>query len=710
MTILRTVGPLIVTLVITLPLCGQVSPGPLSKAHVSLDGPLDCASCHVFTGARKLKCLPCHGEIRKLVNQREGYHGREVKKGDAECVRCHTEHYGRDFRIYKWDTSKEEFDHSKAGYPLVGKHAGLTCEKCHNSKFIAPADRKLIKVKDLNKTFEGLHTACLTCHEDTHRKQLGADCEKCHSVDGWKPLIHFDHMTTRYPLTGKHQDVACDKCHKPTAENAKVIQYVGMSFETCTGCHQDPHHGSFKQACESCHGTDNWKRIRQSNGFDHSTTKFPLTGKHADVACFKCHANSNFSVRLPYEKCVDCHKDTHKGQFDHRPDHGECGPCHTVDNWKPSTFIESSHKDTAYPLTGKHQGLACDKCHMGPGFDKEKMRVDIDYHPSYKACLDCHKDIHGGQFAAPPRANKCEDCHTVSGFQPSTFTLKDHQTSRFDLRGSHTAVPCQDCHKKEDKEDKVDAVTAAAMRVPLPSRITGYHFDSLACETCHKDPHQGQFPKVLISRATATPGDTGAVSIASEFSLLTPRATATPGGSGTVSTANEFSVLAPRARASELNALISRAKAAQSVCESCHGLVSWQQLKPFDHGLTDYVLTGGHTSVACLECHKAQNPDEQVRSLPFKVTDKCDGCHEDIHGGQFEREGTVDCASCHTTTRWPLSELEFDHETRTKFSLQGAHQDVPCRLCHNDRREINGRLVIVYKDAPHECEQCHRKE
>jgi hypothetical protein len=154
-------------------LVGQVSPGPLSKAHQSLDGTLKCGSCHVFgTGSPKLKCLDCHSEIRALVRQHEGYHGRVVDraKGDMDCVRCHTEHYGEDFRIYKWETSKEEFDHRQAGYPLVGRHAGLHCEQCHNAKHVSQADRRQIKVSDLNKTFEGLHPACQTCHADPHAR------------------------------------------------------------------------------------------------------------------------------------------------------------------------------------------------------------------------------------------------------------------------------------------------------------------------------------------------------------------------------------------------------------------------------------------------------------------------------------------------------------------------------------------------------------
>jgi hypothetical protein len=232
-----------ILLAFTYHLDAQVSPGPLSKAHHSLDNSLKCASCHVFgSGSPKLKCLNCHEEIRTLVRNREGMHGRvaNAAKGDTDCARCHTEHYGENFRIFKWDTSKEEFDHRQTGYPLVGRHAVLHCEQCHNANHISPSDRQQIKVHDLNNTFEGLHPACLTCHQDQHAGQLGADCEKCHGMSAWKPVKSFDHSTTHFPLIGKHQAVECAKCHRPSAADAKVTQYTGLSFASCTGCHLDP--------------------------------------------------------------------------------------------------------------------------------------------------------------------------------------------------------------------------------------------------------------------------------------------------------------------------------------------------------------------------------------------------------------------------------------------------------------------------------------
>jgi predicted CXXCH cytochrome family protein len=613
------------------PLCAQVSPGPLSRAHHSLDSPLKCASCHSFgAGSRKLRCLTCHQEIRLLIAQREGYHGRAVNaaKGDLDCARCHTEHYGENFQIFQWPKSKAEFDHRTTGYVLQGRHTGLSCEQCHTSRHIAETDRKRILVKDLNRTFEGLHPACLTCHEDRHNGQLGTDCERCHDFTHWKPVRAFDHSQTRYPLTGRHQDVTCVKCHQPSAADPKVTQYKGLNFATCTGCHQDPHRAAFSARCDSCHNTDLWRRVSSTSAFDHNATKFPLNGKHAEVPCLKCHRNSNFKRPVAHDKCMDCHQDQHKGQFQHRADHGECGVCHTDAGWRPSIFSEVSHRDTAYPLAGKHQGISCAKCHQAAG-------VDTNYHPVFKACLDCHRDPHGGQFASAPRSNRCEGCHDVMGFHPSLFSLTQHQSTSFALKGAHAAVACADCHRKEGAP---------------PGADRQFHFANQACTNCHRDPHSGEFPAAMKAGLPA----------------------------------------------------------GQNVCEACHNLRSWREVKSYDHSTTEFRLEGSHAALHCADCHRPLNVDAGRRELPFKTApQKCEGCHEDIHGGQFQRGAEpANCADCHAVTRWAAS--KFDHNSATTFSLSGAHDKVPCNLCHTARRQIGGRSVVVYKGTPRECAACHR--
>ena len=57
----------------------QISPGPLSAAHASLDGPLNCAKCHAG-GKESMtsRCLTCHREITWLADRNRGFHARRL--------------------------------------------------------------------------------------------------------------------------------------------------------------------------------------------------------------------------------------------------------------------------------------------------------------------------------------------------------------------------------------------------------------------------------------------------------------------------------------------------------------------------------------------------------------------------------------------------------------------------------------------------------
>src|SRR2546422_551304 len=153
----------------------QISPGPLSRAHQSLSGPTQCTSCHkVGVGKADLKCLECHVEIAQRLAEQHGLHATLVAKGSTgrDCARCHSEHNGPDFNLIQWDPSPKAFDHSKTGYVLEGKHAGLTCVQCHTPQHIRAAERGTILMKDLKRTFLGLSRDCLSCHRDEHTSEL----------------------------------------------------------------------------------------------------------------------------------------------------------------------------------------------------------------------------------------------------------------------------------------------------------------------------------------------------------------------------------------------------------------------------------------------------------------------------------------------------------------------------------------------------------
>lgn len=106
----------------------------------------------------------------------------------------------------------------------------------------------------------------------------------------------------------------------------------------------------------------------------------------------------------------------------------------------------------------------------------------------------------------------------------------------------------------------------------------------------------------------------------------------------------------------------------------------------FDHGHTDFTLTGSHAGAPCASCHREGT---RFREAP-RV---CAACHtRDPHQGRLGER----CETCHDTARWAPASV--DHQ-KTRYPLAGRHQKVACALCHLDR--------TFAKEAPTDCLGCH---
>jgi hypothetical protein len=114
-----------------------------------------------------------------------------------------------------------------------------------------------------------------------------------------------------------------------------------------------------------CGRRSTWRPARSAGIFNHSTTRYPLEGKHALLPCAACHRQANFKEPLSFGHCTDCHKkDPHNGQFVDRPGGSDCAGCHTVAGFKPSTFGVTEHAATRFPLRERHRETSCAKCHV----------------------------------------------------------------------------------------------------------------------------------------------------------------------------------------------------------------------------------------------------------------------------------------------------------------------------------------------------------
>ncbi len=545
---------------LTLPAFAQLSPGDLQRAHASLEGLENCTQCH--SAGKKVsakKCLSCHTILKDRIDAGKGLHSQpEFKK----CVKCHSEHHGRNFKLIHWQDGRKHFDHSKTGYELKGAHTEQECRDCHQPKNIVIKEALLSKKKDLKRTFLGLDQKCVSCHIDEHRGQLSNDCLKCHNMEKWKPATAFDHNRTDYPLTGKHVQVDCQKCHKPIQDNLypddrSYLKFTNIRFNQCSACHEDAHNGQFGKECNSCHQTDGWRHIRTAN-FNHDRTRFPLRGLHRKVACESCHK---------------------------------------------------------------------------PGLPRKGLK--------FAHCMDCHEDFHNGQFADHPSRGDCDECHTVNGFHPSTFTLEQHQKSDFPLEGAHLAIPCIACHQTQQNQ----RIRRAGRSMLQMNRFV---FTSTKCHACHEDPHQGEVDKFVQE-----------------------------GG-----------------------------------CEFCHSVESWQAVQ-FDHQQTDFALKGHHRETDCVSCHKPEKTAGNQRIIRFAdLSTKCQDCHQDVHHGQFESTLTTaghvliitDCSRCHTEENWQPD--KFDHNRDAAFSLEGAHQSVPCLDCHK-KVGTGDNSYTQFKPLDNRCSSCH---
>ena len=458
---LYIIATVILVLLNTVNSYAQISPGDLTKFHANLEGLKNCTVCHVLGDkVTNGKCMDCHKEIKSLIVSNTGYHASADVR-NKECRKCHSEHNGRDFQIVRFD--EKRFDHSTTGFTLSGKHSQIKCKECHQTNFIKNSD-----LKKRGNTFLGLSANCTNCHEDVHQKTLGNNCSNCHTFNSFKPATKFDHITTRFKLTGLHQTTDCVKCHKVGTRNGKSFQnFIGLSYNSCTSCHADIHKGKFGKNCESCHNTSGFKNIKASS-FNHDKTLFPLVGKHQYVKCADCHG-VNLASKPKYALCTDCHKDYHKGQFTKNNIVSDCSKCHNVYSFSPSTFTIEKHNKTRFLLAGSHLAVSCNSCH-------KPYNGDWNFVFNSQKCIACHKNIHGTDISfAFFGDNNCENCHSVESWNKVKF---DHAKTKFALEGKHKTITCESCHAYKNLQNKVE-----------------YKFASLnsRCESCHNDIHHRQF-------------------------------------------------------------------------------------------------------------------------------------------------------------------------------------------------------------------------
>ena len=277
----------------------------------------------------------------------------------------------------------------------------------------------------------------------------------------------------------------------------------------------------------------------------------------------------------------------------------------------------------------------------------------------FETCESCHNDPHKGSLGP-----NCAGCHTEAGWKliKNNQDTAFHDNTQFPLRGGHVGVACRNCHGPFPGQ---------------PARFKGLAFAH--CSDCHEDSHMGQLRAKPPAKVVA--------------------------------------------------------------CEGCHTVNAFvpARFELEQHQTTKFPLDGAHAAVACRGCHPIdpslaaripaavrlrlhahKRPERFSFALlhPKKTPLACNGCHEDVHRGQFTeatlgrkgeslrivenaggrvegaRERDV-CTTCHQTTSF--ADLTFNHDKDSRFPLTGKHATTPCGGCHRPQRVANGPPVVRYK-------------
>lgn len=287
------------------------------------------------------------------------------------------------------------------------------------------------------------------------------------------------------------------------------------------------------------------------------------------------------------------------GDFD-----GDCSRCHSDDGWSSPVLEPSFRDEHPFALTRAHDLEDCRACH-----------VTLDFTLASPACVDCHLDVHRGEFGTD-----CSECHTPRTFIDPTRMLRSHQLTRFPLRGTHRALDCEACHALEPP--------GALRWVNTPSR----------CVDCHRDDYQGNAQHVadgfpLECDACHAPtvwadarfDHTGIVSGCAGCHLDDYRATDDP---------NHVAAGFP------------------TTCEDCHTPTTWSDAE-FDHRAFFPIESGEHAGQwdRCSTCHVNPSSFSTFSCFgchPHSDRDATDSDHSGVGGYSYDSGA---CYACHPDGR-----------------------------------------------------------
>ncbi|MGE3164945.1 MAG: cytochrome c3 family protein [Planctomycetota bacterium] len=377
-----------------------------------------------------------------------------------------------------------------------------------------------------------------------------------------------------------------------------------------------------------------------------------LSVAHAQVrelagaaGCAVCHHEAGID-----HGCLSCHDEikaqlrSGKGyhHFLAEQSDADCGDCH------------EEHRGESFELVNQNAWGA----QTEGVFEHPHVAFGLEGVHDEAACKSCHRNRLSGPFTLPdfsghPRAStflgltqECLDCHAdvhTGGLTASCGECHGQEAFRPPVHFDHREhFPLLGAHSGLDCVACHRLPPADTPRAPLP-----FPFDDArgsTCKECHESPHHAPF---------------------------------------------------------------------EDSCETCHPveeshwLTAASRISLEQHAQGGFPLTGPHARVACDQCHDPALPFAERHPDPtgsdyLRRPDTCQGCHEDVHRGQFQfRPGG--CLGCHDAHRFEPPRYGIEAHAQV-FALTGAHRAIACSECHPVDPKLDARRFV---GTPQQCRGCH---
>ena len=534
----------------------------------------------------------------------------------------------------------------------------------------------------------------------------------------------LDHSKTRFPLSGRHQKVACESCH-PAGAGTRIWKGVPLD---CHGCHGDRsnHKGALGVQCQLCHDVSGWKSVRHPA----AQHQLALVGKHS-LRCASCHAAGAHLTAAA--TCAACHVQPHGGTS------SPCKTCHVVDNWKTVAFKQHTYDPELLP--GKHRTATCLGCHPAFHFKgtTQSLRCETCHrkdqpHEDLGACRRCHSPLAWNNIT-PVAPGEHQPAEKVAPDSRSTERSSSFRVTAKFNHGAHAQTvsarglkpTCAPCHGGGG----INFQNRPAMQVCEGCHDGKKAFDALGtqCYRCHATP-----PGALLAALPPAP-KTFQHGAHAKRDVKIDDCTSCHGvglALTQVQAGSDQHRPCQGCHAAEFR------KEGQTICLACHLRndpfrpnplrlpttvnTEWRSPDASDLPHAPHLAAG----VACEACHPTQSG--VATSSPALGHEVCGKCHlAERLPKEKEIKGVTPvpldrCSACHVLLSVPRGGARRPWTTRELFRHDKNHLVQACGSCHVP----NGTSAMIsptmqgcatchdgkkaFNTIGHECARCHGVE